>query len=424
MSGKYGGLQALIRGKNKLADWALCFAHSLNFVGHSAVDRVPGATSFFSFVQKLYTFFNASPHRWDILLNELCEKRLPVVKRLCDTRWSAHSAATFALKKSYENIRASLVSISNDADEEAATKQEAIGLQKKMDKLEKCILLELWETVLERFHKASMKLQSADLDLNEAVTLLKSLMNYTTTLRDSFDDFEEKGRLRSRSKSYKTDMGRKRTRSVRLTFSDGEAEELEFTPSVRFRVEVYLSILDKLHAELKKRLLACAKLSHKFGFFHNVLHLDAKQLKDVADNLVQQYPNDLEPSLAEELVHFRLYLKGKNLPDKEDVSDDLEEAASVELQMYRIVAKRNIREVFPNVEIALRIYLTLMVSNCSGERSFSALKRIKNVLRSTTTDQKLNNLSLMCIEAEVLRKIDFQDIIKEFASRKCRKSIL
>ena len=237
------------------------------------------------------------------------------MKRLCDTRWSAHSAATSALKKSYENIRASFVFISNDTDEEAATKQEAIGLQKKIDQLENCILLELWETVRERFHKMSMKLQSADLDLNEAVALLESLMNYTTTLRDSIDDFEEKGRLRSRSKSYKTDMGRKRTRSVRLTFSDGEAEEPEFTPSVRFRVEVYLPILDKLHAELKKRLQAYAKLSHKFGFFHNVLHLDAKQLKDGADNLVQQYPNDLEPSLAEELVHFRQCFKGKNLPD-------------------------------------------------------------------------------------------------------------
>ena len=83
-----------------------------------------------------------------------------------------------------------------------------------------------------------MKLQSADLDLNEAVALLESLMNYTTTLRDSFDDFEEKGRLRLRSKSYKTDMGRKRRRSVRLTFRDGEAEGPEFTPSVRFRNEV------------------------------------------------------------------------------------------------------------------------------------------------------------------------------------------
>ena len=41
-----------------------------------------------------------------------------------------------------------------------------------------------------------MKLQSADLDLNEAVALLEPLMNYTATRKDSFDDFEEKGRLR------------------------------------------------------------------------------------------------------------------------------------------------------------------------------------------------------------------------------------
>ena len=96
-----------------------------------------------------------------------------------------------------------------------------------------------------------------------------------------------------------------------------------------------------------------------------------------------------------------------------------DEAISVELQMYRILAKNEIHEVFPNVKIALRLYLTLMVSNCSGERSFSVLKRIKNVHRSTMTDQKLNNLSIMSIEADVLLKIDFHVIIKEFASLKC-----
>ena len=159
MSGKYSGLQALIRETNELADWVPCFAQ----VGHCAVDCVPGATSFFSLVEKLCTFFSASPHRWDILLNELREKRLPVMKRLCDTRWSAHSIATSALKKNYENIRAALVSISNDADEGPATKQEASGFQNKMDQLENCFLLELWEAVLERFRKTSMKLQSADL---------------------------------------------------------------------------------------------------------------------------------------------------------------------------------------------------------------------------------------------------------------------
>ena len=56
MSGKYGGLQAPIREENELAEWVPCFAHSLNLVGHCAVDCVSGAPSFFSFVQKLYTY--------------------------------------------------------------------------------------------------------------------------------------------------------------------------------------------------------------------------------------------------------------------------------------------------------------------------------------------------------------------------------
>ena len=135
---------------------------------------------------------------------------------------------------------------------------------------------------------------------------------------------------------------RKRTGNVRLTLNDGAAKEAEFTPTVRFIVEVYLPILDKLHAELNKRLQAYAKLSHKFGFLHNVY----KQLKDGEDNLVQQYPNDLEPSLAEELVHFREYFKGKNLPRKEDALDDSDEAVSVELQMYRILAKKKSTKFF------------------------------------------------------------------------------
>jgi hypothetical protein len=132
-------------------------------------------------------------------------------------------------------------------------------------------------------------------------------------------------------------VGRKRTGNVRLTLNDGAAKEAEFTPTVRFIVEVYLPILDKLHAKLNKRLQAYAKLS-----LHNVY----KQLKDGEDNLVQQYPNDLEPSLAEELVHFREHFKGKNLPRKEDALDDSDEAVSVELQMYRILAKKKSTKFF------------------------------------------------------------------------------
>lgn len=62
-----------------------------------------------------------------------------------------------------------------------------------------------------------------------------------------------------------------------------------------------------------------------------------------------------------------------------------------------------------------------MVTNCSGERSFSKLKRIKNELRSTMFQGRLNSLSLMSIECELLENIDFEDVVNDFAHLKSRR---
>ena len=60
----------------------------------------------------------------------------------------------------------------------------------------------------------------------------------------------------------------------------------------------------------------------------------------------------------------------------------------------------------------------MMVTNCEGERSFSKFKRIKNESRASTTEDRLNNLTLMSIESDLLNDIDFNDIISNFASKK------
>ena len=84
------------------------------------------------------------------------------------------------------------------------------------------------------------------------------------------------------------------------------------------------------------------------------------------------------------------------------------------------MAKDNIDGVFPSVEISLHVFLTLMVTNCSAEPSFSQLKHIKNQNR-TTRQEKLDSLSLLVIETDLLRRINIDDIIKDFARHKSRK---
>lgn len=93
--------------------------------------------------------------------------------------------------------------------------------------------------------------------------------------------------------------------------------------------------------------------------------------------------------------------------------------------MWSFIQENNIIATFPNLNIILRIYLTLPISNASGERSFSVMARIKNFLRSTLGQQKLNSLSLLYIEKELLNNsINYDKLIDEFAEVKVRKKAI
>ncbi|CAF1740908.1 unnamed protein product [Brassica napus] len=77
---------------------------------------------------------------------------------------------------------------------------------------------------------------------------------------------------------------------------------------------------------------------------------------------------------------------------------------------------------YPNFYIAYRILLTTPVTVSSGEKSFSKLKLLKNDLRSSMSQERLNGLSILCIENEILESLNFELIINDFASStKARK---
>ena len=79
------------------------------------------------------------------------------------------------------------------------------------------------------------------------------------------------------------------------------------------------------------------------------------------------------------------------------------------LALYQIIKHENTQAVFPNVDTILRLFLCFMVTNCSGERLFSKVKRIKSVLRSTMSQERLCDLSILCVKNDKLRLIDFDD---------------
>jgi len=90
--------------------------------------------------------------------------------------------------------------------------------------------------------------------------------------------------------------------------------------------------------------------------------LETSELQSVAIYLVSIYTNNLEFSLDNELIQFssfvRIYKKTHKYNEQ------------WEMFLYRIIEENNLQCTFPNIEIALGIYLVLMMSNCNEERSF------------------------------------------------------
>lgn len=85
------------------------------------------------------------------------------------------------------------------------------------------------------------------------------------------------------------------------------------------------------------------------------------------------------------------------------------------------IYKMQLHNIFGQVCIVLRIFCTLPVTVAGGGRAFGKLKLVKNYLRSTMSQKKLCSLAMISIESQLSRKLDFKDIINDFASQKARR---
>ena len=68
------------------------------------------------------------------------------------------------------------------------------------------------------------------------------------------------------------------------------------------------------------------------------------------------------------------------------------------------------------------IYLLKPKIRCSRRVYYN--KKMKNELGSTILQGRLNSLSLMAIENELLRDIKFETLINDFVNKKTRKVLL
>lgn len=89
------------------------------------------------------------------------------------------------------------------------------------------------------------------------------------------------------------------------------------------------------------------------------------------------------------------------LPTKR--KQEMQNAGSIN-HVFKVFCAANMNTFFPNLYIALKITVMLPVSSASTEKSFSRLKLLKTRLRTSTSQNRLENLLIISCENDKICK--------------------
>ena len=95
-----------------------------------------------------------------------------------------------------------------------------------------------------------------------------------------------------------------------------------------------------------------------------MINLKTEEVEKRANMLVSMYSGDLEKCFVDECIHLCSYLK--------TIARD-GERPQTNIAILKMLKKKELETIYPNIDIALRMCVSTAISNFSGERSFSCL---------------------------------------------------
>ena len=103
---------------------------------------------------------------------------------------------------------------------------------------------------------------------------------------------------------------------------------------------------------------------------------------------------------------------------------DLVKASSSTPVSLEHLKKTVTKDSYPNLYKMLQLALTLPIGSSTTERSFSAMRRIRNWLRSTMGQSRFSSLAILNIEHDLTAKLSPEKIVDIYDGRKKRRLVL
>lgn len=162
-------------------------------------------------------------------------------------------------------------------------------------------------------------------------------------------------------------------------------------------------VLDKLTLLITNNIESTIK--HIEPLFKIVYCPKEEKNVDAFNQAIAFFPNSLPDSdiLKAEFEIFSNYCKDENSVNE-----------------FAILSEK-LKNVLPLVNKMYKLTLTAPVTVSSNERTFSKLKLIKNYLRSTMGNDRLDFLILLFSEKDIVDKVNIENIVKNWSTIKNRR---
>ncbi|XP_042425795.1 zinc finger MYM-type protein 1-like [Zingiber officinale] len=368
MKGKHNGVQRRLLDINPRAFYTPCGCHSLNLALCDIANCCPQAMSFFGVIQRIYKLFSSSTKRWKIFKHHVEGLTL---KPLSQTRWESHVESVRPIKEQISKIRDALLDLADMGDDPTGKSEAESLATHDLENFEFLVGLVIWYKLLHSVNIVSKILQAEDVDIDVAIKHIKGLML-------NFEEYREHGfeKAVNEAKQMANELG------IEASFKEKRI------------IRRKSSLMKLLQMSLEK--LKC---------------VDDDNLLRSCENLEQCVKQNDKSDIDGHELFMELTLLKYSLPTQAKRAIDV------------LNHLKDVDGCYPNAYIAYRILLTIPVTVATAERSFSKLKLIKNYLRSTMSQERLNGLAMLSIEKKIVEYLDYSCLIDIFASKTTRRVI-
>ncbi|XP_065862079.1 uncharacterized protein [Euphorbia lathyris] len=414
MKGKHQGVQKKLLNINSRAFYTPRGCHSLNLTLCDMANTCGKARDFFGVIQRIYTIFACSTKRWEIFKYNV--KGL-TLKSLSSTRWESRVDSVKAIRFQMLEVREALLQVA-DNDNDSKVKSEAKSLAtNELGDFEFLIAIIIWYKILCAINLVSKVLQSKDMLIDVAIEKIKGLISFFEGYRETgFYDALDSAKELAIEMNIEPIFPQRREIRRKKHFDENPSTSSVTLLSVEesFGVKYFLYIVDQAISSLTRRFEQYVEYESIFGFLFTSHKLESLNDMSLKFSCIQ-LENALKFNEQSDIDGNELFVELKLL--RELLPRDIIRPIDILIFLKGL-------DCFPNTMIAYRILLTIHVTIASAERSFSKLKLLKSYMRSTMLQERLNGLTLIAIENDLLEKVEYEDLVDDFASKSVKRIAL